>query len=188
MNNLTNFISLMLLIATLPCAAAQQWLSIADQSQIKFIASYDNAEFEGQFTRFSSQFNIDPDNITASKLLSNIDVTSANTQSRDRDQALAEEDWFYFSKFPQATFSSQSITIINDNLLEVTGLLTIRDQQKEITFPMQWQVINDQRRQAQARFTLDRRDYNIGIGEWLEDETIGFNVQVIFSVTYELAN
>ena len=181
-------IAILLSLIAIPCSATQTWVSVSDKSYIKFIAKYDDAAFEGQFKEFNSQFNFNANNITRSKLTSEINVTSVDTQSRDRDQALAENDWFYFSKFPQATFSSVSVNKVNEQLLEVRGLLTIREQKKEITFPMQWKALNDHQRQAHATILLDRRDYNIGIGEWLEDETIGFDVEVVFSITYEMAN
>ena len=182
------FTSFCILFIALPCTATQEWVADASNSSIKFIASYDGSEFEGQFVRFTSHFTIDTDNSGNSQLKSTIDVTSADTKSRDRDEALAEPDWFYFSKFPQATFISQSIRKLSEDQLEIKGLLKIRDQQKEITFPMQWQAIDDKLRLAQASIPLDRRDYNIGLGEWLEDDTIGFEVRVVFSLMYEKTN
>ena len=172
----------------MPCSATQTWISIDDQSYIKFIAKYDDAAFEGHFKEFSSQFKFNSSDINSSRLTSVIEVTSVDTQSRDRDQTLAENDWFYFSKFPQATFSSLSISKINEQLFEVSGLLSIREQKKEITFPMRWEPLNNHQRHAHARITLDRRDYNVGIGEWFDDETIGFDVEVIFSITYQMDN
>ena len=53
---------------------------------------------------------------------------------------------------------------------------------------MRWEPLNNHQRHAHARITLDRRDYNVGIGEWFDDETIGFDVEVIFSITYQMDN
>lgn len=177
-----------LLLISLPSLADETWISIADKSSIKFIASYDEVAFEGQFTKFSSEFIIHSHDFNNSHLKSTIDVTSVDTRSRDRDQALAEHDWFYFEKFPQANFISQSIKQIDDDQLQVQGTLTIRDQQKEIVFPMQWQTLENNQRQARAQISLDRRDFDIGIGEWIEDDTIGFDVIVTFNITYQIAN
>lgn len=168
------------------CLADQTWISIPDKSNIKFIASYDDSKFEGQFSVFSSQFILDSKDDNNNQLTSSIDVTSVNTRSRDRDQALAESDWFYFDKFPRAEFNSLSIEETNNESFNVKGLLSIRDQKKEISFPMQWIETSETQRRAQAQVKLDRRDYNIGIGEWLEDDTIGFDVEVIFDISYQL--
>lgn len=180
------FIYLALLLSNIPGYAQQTWESVAENSYIKFIASYDDADFEGHFSRFKSVFNYHPEQVETSELNSSIDITSVNTQSRDTDQALAESDWFYFSKFPQASFRSLSINQLSDDLLELMGVLNIRDQQREIMFNLQWLHSEDNSRIAQGQFTIDRRDYNVGIGEWLEDDTIGFEVTVEFLIHYEL--
>lgn len=168
-----------------PCYASEEWLSLQTNQSIQFTASYDDVSFNGIFKRFTSTISINPHQIESSYIRSTIDVTSIDTNSHDRDQALAESDWFYFSNFPHATFNSTSISIIEENYYRVTGILKIRDQEKQITFPLEWRVIDDNRAHADAEFELDRRDFNIGIGEWAEDETIGFNVSVTISMDYE---
>lgn len=177
-----------ILFCLAPLATAQEWLAIPEKSTIKFVASYDDSSFEGDFQRFSSRFLFDQNTPSHSRLSSTIDVTSVNTRSRDRDEALAGKEWFYFSKFPEATFTSQSIIMLDENLLQIKGLLTIRDQQNEITFPMQWASEGEHYRVAKARIPLDRRDYQIGTGEWLKDNTIGFDVEVFFSLTYQASD
>ncbi len=177
-----------ILFCIIPLAGAQEWRAVPDKSTIKFVASYDDSSFEGHFQRFSSRFLFDENMPSDSRLSSTIDVTSVNTRSRDRDEALAEQEWFYFRKFPEATFTSQSIIKLDENLLQVKGLLTIRDQQNEITFPMQWTSAGEHYRVAKAHIPLDRRDYQIGTGEWLKDNTIGFDVEVIFSLTYQASD
>ena len=62
----------------------------------------------------------------------------------------------------------------------------IRDQQKQITFPLEWQVINNNHAHARTHLELDRRDFDIGLGDWAEDETIGFKVSVDISIDYQL--
>ena len=168
-----------------PCFAAQQWSALVDSQSIQFTASYDDVAFNGAFKKYTSTISINPQQIESSYIRSTIDVTSIDTNSYDRDQALAESDWLYFSNFPHATFNSTNISIIKANHYSVTGILKIRDQEKQITFPLEWQVIDDNHAHAKAQFELDRRDFNIGIGEWAEDETIGFRVSVTVSIDYE---
>jgi polyisoprenoid-binding protein YceI len=180
--------TLILLVSYLllaPCFAAEQWTAIQGDQSIQFTASYDEAAFKGLFRKFTSTISIDPTNLENSYIHSTIDVTSINTNSRDRDQTLAESDWFFFSNFPQATFHSTRILAIENGRYSVTGELQIRDQKKQITFPLEWQVVNDNQAHAKANFELDRRNFNIGIGEWAEDETIGFNVSVDISIDYQ---
>jgi len=166
--------------------ATPQWRIIDQDSELSFTATYDGVPFDGIFERFSVQLRFDPTNLIDTKLESIIDITSVNTNSHDRDEALSEPDWFYFRKFTQATFTSSSITKVDNTTFRVTGLLTIRDKQQKISFPFKWQQKNEKLAQVSAQFGLDRRDFNIGRGDWAQDETIGFAVVVKISLLLEL--
>ena len=167
-----------------PCFATQQWTSIQDDQSIQFTASYDDVSFNGVFGKSTSIISIDLQDLENSYIHSTIDVTSINTNSHDRDQALAEPDWFYFSNFPEASFHSSRISHVKDDTFKITGILKIRDQKKQITFFLDWKVTDNKRAHAKAQFELDRRDFNIGIGEWAEDDTIGFSINVAISIDY----
>lgn len=179
------FILLITYVLYIPCLAAQQWTSIQNDKSIQFTASYDEVAFNGAFNKTTSTISINPQDLENSYIHSTIDITSINTNSRDRDQALAEPDWFYFSNFPQASFHSTHISHIEDDTYKVIGILQIRDQKKQVTFPLEWKVTDDNHAHARAQFELDRRDFNIGIGEWAEDDTIGFGVSVAISIDYK---
>ncbi len=168
-----------------PCFASQQWTAQQNESTISFTASYDEIEFNGHFSRFSSTITFNSEDFAGSQIESTIDITSINTDSRDRDQALAEPDWFYFNRYPQATFISQQISKLDNENFIVSGLLQIRDQQQQISFPLRWQSIDSNTARLDTSFELDRRDFNIGTGEWAEDETIGFAVSVSISLVYK---
>lgn len=163
-------------------SAKQSWEVVAQESSVGFTATYDDIPFEGVFERFSIHLSFDPGNPADGKLSGTVDITSVNTNSHDRDTALADPAWFHFSQFPQATFSSHQFIQLDDNQFQVTGTLTIRDQSREINFPFQWQTLESGEVRVLAEFETDRRDYDIGSGEWAEDETIGFNVLVKISL------
>ncbi len=181
-----NVLLLFFTILLMPFSAmATQWSAVPNKTSIQFTASYDDAKFTGHFKNFSSSILIDPTNLQNSYIRSTVDITSVNTNSRDRDEALAKPDWFYFSKFPKALFHSTQISHIGDDNYEITGILKIRDQEKLIRFPLQWRVIDKTQAQVQAQFELDRRDFNIGTGDWLDDDTIGFKVMVDLTINYQ---
>ena len=80
-------------------AASEIWKTDLAASKISFISSYDGLNFEGQFSVFNAEFSFNNDESNKRYLHSAVDVTSINTNSRDRDQAIAEPEWFYFNKF-----------------------------------------------------------------------------------------
>ena len=181
------FLSVFCLMCLLvqPCWAQQAWQLIPAESSIKFTSTYDDVAFDGEFSRFTVNLSFDPKPAAEKNAIdSSVDVTSLNTNSRDRDQALAEPDWFYFSKFPKATFTSTHIQSDADQQLLVSGVLQIRSMEKEITVPMRWQMVDDDKLRLQGNFELDRRDYGIGAGDWKDDSTIGFMTAVELSFLF----
>lgn len=173
------------LFLSFPCFASPLWISNQEESKITFISSYDGINFDGEFSRFYAEFLYDENHSENRFLHATVDVTSINTNSRDRDQAIAEPDWFYFSKFPQATFTSHSVNQLIDGSYNISGIIQIRDQSKEISFPLVWKDSQNGNATASATFELDRRDFNIGVGEWEQDETIGFNVVVSIQLVFQ---
>lgn len=163
-------------------ALAQQWQVLPEQSTLGFTASYDGVAFDGQFEEFTLELQFDPNQPDKGKLSSRVDTASVNTNSRDRDEALADPAWFHFSAYPQATFTSQQFRKLDAGTFEASGTLMIRDQQRQVTFPFNWRPLNSDQARVHAEFTLDRRDFEIGNGEWEEDETIGFAVNVKISL------
>ena len=165
--------------------ATQSWQVVAQESELRFVASYDEIPFDGIFEHFAVDLIFDKNDLSNNKLKTSIDVTSINTNSRDRDEALANSDWFHFSKFPQAIFVSNLFSKLDDSSFQVTGTLTIRDISREFSFPFTWQKVNNNQVRVSAQFNLDRRDFDIGSGEWVQDETIGFSVLVKLSLLLE---
>ena len=163
-------------------AFAEQWKLLPEHSSIGFTASYDDIAFDGHFEKFSVELYFDPKQPAASKLSSSVETASVNTNSRDRDEALADPAWFHFSVYPTANFIGHQISQLDSETFQAIGTLTIRNQKQEITFPFKWRSLNANQTQVSAEFLLDRRDFEIGNGEWTEDETIGFSVNVKISL------
>ena len=168
--------------------ATQPWALQKEKSAITFSATYDGVAFEGVFSDFNVTLSFDTKDLSSSYVESSVNVTSVNTQNRDRDQALSEPDWFYFKKFPLATFSSHELKHVSDNKFSATGILQIRDQQHEVALPFEWTKIDAQTTQLKSRFSLDRRTYDIGTGDWKKDKTIGFDVIVKLNLVFKLVN
>ncbi len=163
-------------------AFAQQWKLLPEQSSVGFTASYDGIDFDGQFEKFSVELYFDPHHPATGKLRSSVETASVNSNSRDRDEAMADPAWFHFSAFPTADFIGHEISQLAAETFQATGTLTIRDQQREITFPFKWQTVNAHQVQVSAEFPVDRRDFEVGNGEWTQDATIGFSVNVKISL------
>ena len=68
-------------------------------------------------------------------------------------------DFFDVQNHPTATFVSSAIKKKKDDQYQVTGILTIRGQSKEISFPATINSYNGFN--ATAEFSINRKEYNI---------------------------
>ena len=161
----------------LPAIAAHEW-SLHKGGKLGFVASWEGSEFEGLFHRFDAAIVFDPADLAGSHFDVKVDVTSADTQSSDRDEGMADPEWFDFAHYPQATFVTSSIAALADGHYEAKGTLTIKGVSREVSFPFTWKEQNGAAELA-GETVLVRTDFHIGEGEWAEDESIGMKVRVL---------
>lgn len=165
-----------LFVLTSAFATAAEWRTTdTENSTISFIASYDGIPFTGTFSNFQSTIHIGED-LENSFIYAQVDMTSFDTRSRDRDEALVESDWFDTTQFAQAYFRSTVIRKEGGSFY-ADGIINIKDIEQTISFPFEWNA-SDTIAKFKAAFPLDRRTFRIGDGVWIEDETIGFEVEV----------
>jgi polyisoprenoid-binding protein YceI len=170
-------------LASMPALAAREWTP-RDGGRLGFVASWEGIEFEGVFHRFTAAVAFDPADLGSSRFDVKVDVTSTDTQSSDRDEGLADPEWFDYAKYPQATFVTSSIKPLGDGKYQAAGMLTIKDVSREISFPFAWEE-HDGLAHLTGETVVKRTDYHVGEGEWAEDETVGYDVRVSVDLTLE---
>jgi len=162
--------------------AAQHWRVLPESSELAFFASYDRIEFKGVFHRFDSDLWFSADDLAHSHFRVTVDVASVDTRSEDRDEALSEAEWFDFKRFPSAYFTATHIKDAGDKGFVARADLQIRDKQRPLAFPFTFVVSGDSahlRAQMRAKVLLNRLDYDIGSGDWADDDLVGFGVRVV---------
>lgn len=86
----------------------------------------------GHFTDVNATIEIAEDP-TESKVTATVGLSSVTTGVEDRDNHLRSADFFNIETNPKMTFSSTSITHVEDNEFTVTGDLTINGVTKPLT-------------------------------------------------------
>ena len=86
----------------------------------------------GRFNTFSGEFSFDENNIGASKIAVDIDVTSLDSNHAERDKHLRSEDYLTVSKFPKARFVSTRVVDKGEGAATVYGNFTFMGVTKEI--------------------------------------------------------
>ena len=178
-------VAAVLLAATLPAAALAAppaWVVDHAASKLGFAGQVSGQGFTGVFHRWDATIHFDPNDLAHSDATVTIDMTSASTGSGDRDALLPDEDWFWTSHFPRATFVARSFTVAGAGRYAAAGVLTIRGVAKPLTLPFSLAITGASAKMS-ARVDLNRLAFGVGQGEWKATDTVPAAVAVTVDLT-----
>src|SRR5215470_13272408 len=92
---------------------------------------------KGQFTAITGLLNLDPEDVTNSRVEALIDAASISTRDAQRDAHLRSPDFFDVEKFPTLSFASTRVTRKGDGELAVEGDLTIHGVTRKVVFAVE---------------------------------------------------
>ncbi len=128
--------ALMLSVALAPAIAfAAPWKIDPDHSHLTF--TVDNLGFsltQGQFRKFTADIDFDPENVETSSVSFVIDTNSVDTNSKGRDKSIRSKNYLNVKNYPEITFESDTVRLVDDNTAEIKGDVTIRGETREATF------------------------------------------------------
>jgi polyisoprenoid-binding protein YceI len=156
-------------------ALARDWQVDAAKSSLTFKETYQGEGFDGKFKKFTATIAYDEADLASAKFDVSVDLASVDTQSSDRDEALATSDFFDSAKFPQAHFVTQSFAKAADGGVEAKGMLTIRNQTRPVTLKVHF-VATGSAATLDVDTTLKRLDFGLGVSSDWND--IGKDVPV----------
>ncbi|GAB4349763.1 MAG: hypothetical protein Kow006_11830 [Gammaproteobacteria bacterium] len=174
--NATRLLPLLLALVVPPSQAAD-WLVVKAESRIAFTATFEGAEFGGEFRDYSASLRFDPDDLAASRFEVRVATGSATTGSGELDDGMRLPDWFDTATFPEATFVSRRIEQQGNHRYVAEGNLTIKGVTRKVRLPFTW-TRQGQRAEITGSATLNRGDFRIGEGEWADGSVIGLEVTV----------
>lgn len=158
-------------------SAPALWDIEYENSRLEFVGTQLGNSFTGQFENYTADIRFDPDNLPASSVNVTIETNSAKTGDRQRDDAMPSDVWFDAQKHPKATFISKSITQAGEGMYEIAGVLTIKEIAKEVTLPFKLSIDGDTAT-AEGGLWLLRNGFDVGTGEWDNDEWVKLRVDV----------
>jgi polyisoprenoid-binding protein YceI len=141
--------------------------------------------YPARFTNFDISLDFNETDVSKSKVTATVDMKSVETDfarmrpassTTDFNAELAGERFLNAVKFPQATFTSTSITKTGDKTGKMTGNLTFLGVSKPVTFDVTYiGNRNDPRSQKhkvgfQAVGSLKRSDFGVAPGGPIGDE------------------
>lgn len=166
-----------------PAASAEvaAWIVDKQSSKIEFASKFTNVAFRGTFKNWDAQIAFDPTALSASKVSVSIDMGSATTGDRTRDEALPTADWFDIMTFPRARFVTTRFKDLGGGRYEATADLTLRGVTKQVVLPFTLAITGDKAAMT-GTLTLRRNLFGVGSGSFAEAETVPYEVGVFVTV------
>ena len=139
----------------------------AAHSRLGFVARHAMVtKVRGSFNAFEATVEVDGDNLSASKVFVAIDVNSIDTRNEQRDGHLRSNDFLDIENHPQITFVSTDVTPVGDDVIRVTGDLTIKGVTKpvDIDFTYEGTAVDpfgNQRVGFEGSVVINRKEWGI---------------------------
>jgi polyisoprenoid-binding protein YceI len=178
--------ALVLMMATVPMATADEWAADPGHSLVNFKVRHFFSKAGGSFGEWEATIHFDPENPEAGSVNATIQAASIDTDDEKRDGHLKSPDFFDVENHPTITFTSTAVEKHDDGLM-LTGKLTMRGVTKEISFPFEFNGAGADgwggtRAGFSAELVVNRKDYGIS---WNKDMDKG-GVVLGEKVTIEL--
>jgi polyisoprenoid-binding protein YceI len=180
-----SFLSLSVCATAEDDATVQRWVAHPDKSELSFTATQEGTQFGGRFQQFNAGLELLPadEGIGLLQISARIQLASVDTQYRDRDDYLVQQDWFYVDMWPEAVFQSAAIRQLGGNRFIADGTLSLRGISRDVSVELELNLEeNGERGKLLGSAALNRLDFGVGQGDWASTEWVGDEVKVTFDL------
>jgi polyisoprenoid-binding protein YceI len=158
----------------IPAALTGDFTIDPTHSRIGFVARHAMVtKVRGAFTDFSGSAHLDAENPAASTAELTLAVASIDTANPQRDEHLRTNDFFDAPSFPEITFRSTGVEVVDADTFALTGDLTIKGTTKPVTVEFEHTGIatdpyGNLRAGFEGKAVLNRKDWGIAWNAALE--------------------
>jgi polyisoprenoid-binding protein YceI len=147
------------------------------------------SKVHGRFNRWSGVLELDPQDLTRSRVDVRIDAASIDTQVADRDAHLKSPEFLDVATHPELTFRSKRIERAGDGY-RVVGDLSLRGVTREVTLDAEFAGTGkdpwgNERAGFSAKAALDRREFGLRWNAALETGGVLVGEKVEISIELE---
>jgi polyisoprenoid-binding protein YceI len=167
-------------------AHAATWNVDHAHSRLGFKGVVEGQAFEGTFKNWDAQISFDPKALGQSHVTVTVDIASAQSGDRDRDDSLPGDDWFATSRFPKAVFTANRFVDRGGGRYEADGELMLKGVRRPVVLPFTL-AISGGVAKVQGQTALDRTAFNVGSGKWTNPDEVAHAVTVVVDITAQAA-
>ena len=170
--------------AIIAATAPSLWAADPAGSTLEFQFVQAGAKTMGRFAKFTADIDFSPANPAIGKFDVAIDMASADTRDKERDDTLRMPDLFNIAKFPRATYVASQF-VAKGTGFEGKGKLTLRGVSLDVPVTFTFTPGADATKPTatlKGTATVKRLLFGVGQGEWKSTEWISDDVQVQFSL------
>ena len=159
---------------TTPTTLTGNYAIDPSHSRIGFVARHAMVtKVRGSFNEFDGSGYFDAENPAASHLQLTIQAATIDTRNADRDAHLRSNDFFDMDTYPEITFESTGVELVDAENYRVTGDLTIKGITKPVTVDVEYtgtaiDPYNNQRVGFEGKTTINRKDWGVNWNAALE--------------------
>jgi polyisoprenoid-binding protein YceI len=185
-----------LLVLNLPApTAAETWSVDQAHTEVNFSVKHFFTPVNGSFGKWAIDLQYDAENPEQSTISATIDIASVDTGNERRDDDLRSENWFDVETHPTMIFKSSKVEKVGDNQLMAHGTLNIKGHEREVNLtithlgtkqiPEEMQPMLRGSKQVasfEASASIDRHDFEVGVGHWTSNMVVGGEVDITILV------
>lgn len=150
-------------------------------STIGFEAEQAGETFKGHFPDYDADITFNAAAPENTKINITIRMAKVRVEGEDRQEEIIGGEWFDVTRYATSSFAGSGVTKQEDGSYIAEGALTIRGVEKAVTLPF---TLTPRGRDyyAKGKFTINRRDFNVGTGQWEKDTWVAYPVMVFFDL------
>lgn len=154
---------------------AHGWMIDPRNSSLTFEAQVMGAAFTGHLNKFSGTVIFDPANLPMARADIVIDMNEIVSGDQSRDEMMRAAEWFAAEQWPESRYVTHAIEHMTGNQYVAIGDLTIRDVTMPLSIPFTLDITDAgevKKAHMQALVTINRLDFQVGLGEWQGTESV----------------
>ncbi len=165
------------------------WTIDPTHAEIGFTVRHIMSKVRGKFETFESTLTTTED-LTNSTVSVEVELSSVNTGTEDRDNHLRSGDFFNVESTPKMSFRSTDVVVKGDNELVINGELTIKDVTKPLE--LRAELLGEggdpwggTRVGFEAAGQISRKEFGIDFNIPLEGDKVMIGDKITISITAE---